>query len=277
LIISEAKDLAKMPSQDCDIHLLMSAVDALRCFARREQMEQAGTDPDRAIYLADGAKGAPNTTKAENVRDSKVTLDGQDMAVVPTVAPKSAGADDVTPETPDAPDAEKSDTSDEVVEPAGTAPVTKAADEAPAPTDPDVLVKALNGALTEDGSLLVKAFSDAFDEDESPLMKALSGALAKEGSPLSKMIAGIVEASAKTTAKSLDSFSERLVQVEAMATPGGPALRRTESERNTARKSDLAFEAARYKALATHTEDHDLRKGYAIKAAQLESEIKTLA
>jgi hypothetical protein len=53
LIISEAQDLAKMPSQDCDIHLLMSAVDALRCFARREQMEQADVDPDRAWLAAD--------------------------------------------------------------------------------------------------------------------------------------------------------------------------------------------------------------------------------
>jgi hypothetical protein len=53
LIISEAQDLAKMPSQDCDIHLLMSAVDALRCFARREQMEQADVDPDKAWLAAD--------------------------------------------------------------------------------------------------------------------------------------------------------------------------------------------------------------------------------
>jgi hypothetical protein len=53
LIISEAQDLAKMPSQDCDIHLLMSAVDALRCFARREQMEQAAVDPDNAWLAAD--------------------------------------------------------------------------------------------------------------------------------------------------------------------------------------------------------------------------------
>lgn len=53
LIISEAQDLAKMPSQDCDIHLLMSAVDALRCFARREQMEQAAVDPDDTWLAAD--------------------------------------------------------------------------------------------------------------------------------------------------------------------------------------------------------------------------------
>lgn len=355
LIISEAKDLAKMPSQDCDIHLLMSAVDALRCFARREAMEQAGDDPDVHLLAAeaDALKGkysaeqlqtmlsdgkamknpngepsypigdaadlknaihavgrgsgdhdairahikkraaalgksdmipdnwktvAPTTTKAENVSDTKVILDGQDMKVVPAEAPdaaKAAGADDATPvETPDAPDVEKSDTP-EVVEPAGEEPVTKAADAAP--TDPDVLVKAFSGALSEDGSLLVKAFSDAFDEAESPLMKALTGALAKEGSPLSKMIAGIVEASAETTAKSLDSFGERLVQVEAMATPGGPALRRTESERNQARKSDLALEARRFKMMATSTEDPDLRRGYATKAAQLEAEYKAIA
>ena len=52
LIISEAKDLAKMPAQSCDIHLLMSAVDALRCFARREQMEQNAINPDDVIMLA---------------------------------------------------------------------------------------------------------------------------------------------------------------------------------------------------------------------------------
>jgi hypothetical protein len=55
LIISEAKDLAKMPAQGCDIHLLMSAVDALRCFARREQMEQNAVDPDSVIMLAAGS------------------------------------------------------------------------------------------------------------------------------------------------------------------------------------------------------------------------------
>lgn len=59
LIISEAKDLAKMPAQSCDIHLLMSAVDALRCFARREQMEQNAVDPDIMMLAADAdiAKG----------------------------------------------------------------------------------------------------------------------------------------------------------------------------------------------------------------------------
>jgi hypothetical protein len=70
LIISEAKDLAEMPAQSCDIHLLMSAVDALRCFARREQMEQNAVDPDSVIYLAVGADALPGTvnTRGELVK-----------------------------------------------------------------------------------------------------------------------------------------------------------------------------------------------------------------
>jgi hypothetical protein len=64
LIISEAKDLAKMPAQSCDIHLLMSAVDALRCFARREQMEQNAVDPDDVIFLAVGEDALPGTVTA---------------------------------------------------------------------------------------------------------------------------------------------------------------------------------------------------------------------
>ncbi|HEX4395173.1 MAG TPA: hypothetical protein VH084_27115, partial [Mycobacterium sp.] len=68
LIISEAQDLAKMPSQDCDIHLLMGAVDALRCFVRREQMEQADVDPDGPIQMAVDSDLAKGKYSAEQLR-----------------------------------------------------------------------------------------------------------------------------------------------------------------------------------------------------------------
>jgi hypothetical protein len=68
LIISEAKDLAKMPAQGCDIHLLMSAVDALRCFARREQMEQNAVDPDIMMLAADADEAKSAKYSADELK-----------------------------------------------------------------------------------------------------------------------------------------------------------------------------------------------------------------
>ncbi|HEX4394180.1 MAG TPA: hypothetical protein VH084_21970, partial [Mycobacterium sp.] len=98
-----------------------------------------------------------------------------------------------------------------------------------------------------------------------------------EKSDLRKMIVDITEASTKSAAKALgDELGARLEKVEAMATPGGPSLRRTEVERVNARKSDLTREVMRYKALANASEDPDLRKGYTQKALQIDAEMKAL-
>lgn len=117
----------------------------------------------------------------------------------------------------------------------------------------------------------------AATEDPETLVKALTCALEKTDNPLRQLFLEIAEAaSAKSVAEAFTDVGARLEKVEAMATPGGPALRRTEIERTEARKNDLATEAARFTALAGNTEDHVLRKGYAAKAAQLAAEIKAL-
>jgi hypothetical protein len=112
-------------------------------------------------------------------------------------------------------------------------------------------------------SLDSQPLKQGFDSDV--LVKAFTAAFSEEDSALRKMFVDIVEASAQATV------------VEQMATPGGPSLRRTETERNQARRTDLANEAARFKMLATVSEDPDLRKGYAAKALALETEVKALA
>lgn len=117
----------------------------------------------------------------------------------------------------------------------------------------------------------------AATEDPDTLVKALTSALEKTDNPLRQLFLDIAEAaSAKSVAEAFTDVGARLEKVEAMATPGGPALRRTEIERTEARKSDLTSEALRFTALANTTEDHVLRKGYAAKAAQLDAEIKAL-
>jgi hypothetical protein len=94
---------------------------------------------------------------------------------------------------------------------------------------------------------------------------------------LNKYISEVVEAETESTKKSVSVLTEEVEKVKSMATPGGPALRQTEIERTNSRVNDLVREVARYKSLASHSDDHDLRKGYATKAAQIEAEIKTLA
>lgn len=115
------------------------------------------------------------------------------------------------------------------------------------------------------------------ESDPEALVKALTAALEKADNPLRKSFTAMIEAATEDTAKSVTALTERLSKVEAMATPGGPALRRSDSERKEAAKADLLAEAARYKALANSAEDRDLRSGYAKKAATLEAQIKALA
>lgn len=121
--------------------------------------------------------------------------------------------------------------------------------------------------------------------DEAALVKAVSAALEKVFStdelekaenPIRKALGDIVSAANESTVKSVNALTERLETVEQMATPGGPALRRTEIENAQSRRNDLTAEVTRYKALATHSEDQILRKGYAQKAAQLEAQIRAV-
>lgn len=62
-----------------------------------------------------------------------------------------------------------------------------------------------------------------------------------------------------------------------MATPGGPALRRTEVEVKKSRQADLLLQAEIEDRKAESTYVPDLKKGYADKARDLRAEAKALA
>jgi hypothetical protein len=291
LVISEAQDLAKMPAQGCDIHLLMSAVDALRCFSRREQAEQSGVDPDQAIYLgadADATKAEVTKAKysAEELR--QMLKDGHAMKGPDGEPDYPIGDEEDLKNAIHAVGRGKGDHADirayivrrakmmgkisEVPSYWTEAGLSFAADADMAKTAEPDAVEADTTKTAEPEA--VKATDVSADPDA--LVKALTAALEKADNPLRKLFVGIVEASTEATAKSLGELGERLVKVEGMATPGGPALRRTEIERVSARKNDLVMQHARYKALAMHATDPIDAKGYGTKAAQLEAEIKAL-
>ena len=284
LIISEAQALANMPAQDCDIQLLMQAVNALRAFSNREKLEGQAIDPDgnmvtlaaeadtvKAKYSADDlrqmlkdgkAMKNPNGDPSYPIGDEEdlknaihaVGRGSGDHSDIRSFIKRRAKAMGKVSMLPDswndagldlAADADTLKISEpEAVEPDASEPdTTKATDVAP---DPDALVKALTNALE------------------------------KADSPLRKQFTSIVEASTEATAKSVTELTERLAKVEQMAVPGGPALRRTEADRNLARKNDLLSEAARYKTLAMQAGDPDLHKGYSQKARELEMQVKAL-
>lgn len=316
LIISEAKDLAKMPAQSCDIHLLMSAVDALRCFARREQMEQNAVDPDSVIMLAADADATKAKYSADELRqmlkDGKAMKnasgdpsypigdksdlsnaihavgrgsgDHDDIRSYIKRRASALGASDMIPEswtkmaeatttkadnvsdsvtdTPAEDVAAVEKTADEVTE--EVAPVVEKSDDSETPAEePDIAKAAV------DTDILVKMCQD-------------------EESALYKTFVGIVEAKTESQVKALneelsatkalnEALSARLDTVEQMATPGGPALRRTDVENKSARKSELERESRHFKSLANAVgEDADLVKGYSQRARVLDAEIKSL-
>lgn len=109
------------------------------------------------------------------------------------------------------------------------------------------------------------------------IMKALAADLSKADNPFRTALETIVQASTEAITKSLAETTDRLAQVEQMAIPGGPARHRTESERTQARVQDLAGEVRKFQTLAATTSDQDLQRGYAVKAARLEDELKALA
>lgn len=309
LIQSEAINLATRPYEDCDILLLMEAVQALRCFICREKMQPGNGDND--ILSAVGALSAPLNLAAD-VDAEKAKYDAEQLRAM-LASGKAMRNPDGDPSYPIGDEEDLNNAIHAVGRGKGDhsairahikkrakalgksnlipdswsgsskttdSEETKMADGAL--TNPDADLgngKALDGVEPEpDTSKTVEPDAEkAAGFDPDVLVKALTGALAEEDSPLRKMFVDIVEASAEATVETLGDLGKRLAQVEQMATPGGPSLRRTEADRNQARKSDLVMEAARFKTLATVAEDLDLRKGYATKAAQLEAEIKAIA
>ena len=326
LIISEAKDLAKMPSQSCDIHLLMSAVDALRCFARREQMEQNAVDPDSVIMLAadvDIAKGKysaeqlramlkegkamknPNGDPSYPIGDKEdlsnaihaVGRGSGDHDAIRSYIKRRAsalGASDMIPDSwkmAEATTTKADNVSDTLT--TDSAPVVdaetaeKAADEVAEEVAPDA-EKSADADDSEADDVTKTSEPDLAKEfDVTPYMALIVETLQDKDSELYGKFTGLIEAETKSIradlTKRLEGHDEdlhdvkaRLEKVEQMATPGGPALRRTEVERVNARKSDLIRQSAHFKALAAATEDEVLRKGYALQAHQFDAEIKAL-
>lgn len=290
LIVSEAQALADMPSQDCDIHLLMSAVDAVRIFSAREKLEQGAIDPDsmvmlsadaevtKAKYTADELKQMLKDGKAmknPNGEPSYPIADKEDLtkaikavgrgsgdhdAIRKYIKRRAAalGASDMIPddwngsnkaadtepvETP-----ESTDTVDTEIEKTADPETTKAV------LDEDALGKAVSAALE-------KLFSsDELEKEDNPIRKTL----------------GAIEASTKTIAETLEAQGERLVKVESMATPNGPARCRTDTEVKKSRQQDLELLARAEERKAAHTHDNDLRQGYLSKAMGLRTEAKAL-
>lgn len=118
------------------------------------------------------------------------------------------------------------------------------------------------------------AADEGYKAAEPDLVKALTGVLKDEDSELRELFKSLLGGA--ETAKALTDIGARLAQVEQMATPGGPALRRTEGEVRKSRNADLLIEADRYKRLSDAAEDADLRRGYLSKAAALTAQAKTL-
>jgi hypothetical protein len=256
LIQSEAGGMVSNPNEDDDIRCLLSAVASLRWYLRRERQEgDIGGMSDAAPYEYAAAATPDEKPAAEVVVKA---ADGEIEKAAKAAVDEAFGelADSVTRprginggdggDGGDAPAAE---------------PITKT-------TDADT----------------VKA---AVVEDEDPgdaLVKALTAALSKADNPLRASFEAIVKAStdaiqesAETTAEAVSDLAARLVKVESMATPGGPALRRTEVERTNARRTDLMVEAARLRSLEANTHDQTLVKGYRLQADALEAEIKAIA
>uniref|UniRef100_UPI003F499592 hypothetical protein n=1 Tax=Pseudonocardia sp. CA-138482 TaxID=3240023 RepID=UPI003F499592 len=289
LIVSEATEMINNPAEDCDIQILLSAVSALRCFIGREQQQSLGENdaaadasPDVMLMAAE-----PDAEKAKYSADQlrKMLKDGQ-------AVPNAAG----DPSFPIA-DGEDLDNAISAVGRSGAAHddvrkyiIGRAKALGQSSKIPDSWSSSgANGgkavepetaepetAKTVDPDTTKATAVDAPAADPDALVKALTSALEKADNPLRTMFVGLIEAATQTTAQSVSELTERLVKVEQMPIPGGPALRRTEAERAQARKADLLARAAQRKTQAQTAEDLDLRRGYAAQAAQLEAQAKAL-
>lgn len=279
LIISEASEMCDNPAEDCDIQILLSAVDALRHFICREQQQAMGADKPVPMFLS----AEPELTKAKYSADQlrQMLKEGKAMR-------NPAGE-------PSYPIGDKKDLQN-AIHAVGRGSgdhnairaYIKRRAKALGATNmlPEDWNSSNKAAEVQETEVLEKAETEEVEEtpevtkDETPqedvLYKAFSAYMEKDDNPLLKSFEAIIEKSMAATATQLGELGERLGRVEEMATPGGPALKRTEGERVEARKQDISNEVRRFKALASNTEDHTLRKGYAAKAAVLEAELKAL-
>jgi hypothetical protein len=299
LIISEASEMADNPAEDCDISILLDAVAALRHFICREQQQAMGADvvkkpipiflaadPDliKAKYSAEQLRQLLKEGKAmrnPNGDPSYPIADKADLSnAIHAVGrgsgdhnsirayikrrAKALGASNMIP------DNWTNGGSDKAVEPDEVKTVET--------DDGSPVIEKVAGGLTTlpDSETAPPEAAKAASVDEESGMDAIFKAFSDENHPFFKHFSAIVEKSTAQTAAQLGELGERLGRVEEMAKPGGPSLKRTEVERDQARKLDLTAEVVRYKALASNAEDRTLRKGYEMKAAALEAEIKTL-
>jgi hypothetical protein len=246
LSASESAELADMPEQAWDIRLLLQAASSLHAFICNERDEELG----------------------------------EAIAGVTTV---SLSAD---------PDAEKADQADDVPVEGEVVKADEPSDDAPAAEDVAALVKAavdeaMKAAVAELTKTLeeARAVEKAAEADlekaagAAPMtpeivLKTVATATGEDDSEIRKIFTAIAE---ESTAKAAGALSARLDVMERMATPNGPVLRRTEQERDAARRNDLEAEVDRLESLAkAANHDPDLRKGYALTAARLKAELKTL-
>lgn len=321
LIISEAQALANMPAQDCDIHLLMAAVDALRLFSMREKLEQGAIDPDSMVCLS----ATPDATKKSKYNAAQMAAmlkngeamanangdpsypiaDADDLekaihAVGRGKGDKSAirahiikrakalGKASMLPDSWTADDTGKSVTPDvakgrtvtiELDGKSYTATLndvpddvekTVAPDEAPEPVEVEKAATVESPVETEEVDTTKSTASDA--------IKSLTGEIAELRELVKSLSSNDTTVKAlETTQVTLGDISARLEQVEKMATPGGPALRRTDVEVRKSRQSDLLLQAEVEERKASATHDNDLRQGYLTKASDLRAEAQALA
>lgn len=276
LVISEAKAMADMPAQDCDIHLLMSAVDALRIFASRERAEQAGQDPMMALSAeADKTKGS----KYDADEMASMLKSGKAMAN-PMGDPSYPIADEE--DLKNAIKAVGRGSGDHGKIRSHIIKRAKALGKADLLPD-DWTDKATEADSTEAPSTektvepdtkdldISKALTGAFEDEESELHKAL-------GSRIENAIEKALSAYTGEISKTFEeNFGARLTMVEKMATPGGPALRRTEAEVKSSRKQDLlALADVELRKADTPGLDRTFRIGYEEKAARLRAEANSL-
>jgi hypothetical protein len=259
------------PDEDADITCLLNAVAALRWYIRRERQEGDGggtsdaapyeymaatPDAEKAIVVK-GQEFSPELVAEVDKAKKKAAERNElgDLAPAGAVTRiKSVSTDQVESIAKQAVDTAFSDLADNVA-------ARRAGDPTPA-------AKAATPETTK---------AETVETDGDALVKALSAALEKADSPLRNAFDTMITKATETTAQAVTELTARLVKVESMAVPGGPALRRTEIERTSARANDLALEVRRFKSLATNATDVDLRQGYTAKAAQLEAEFKALS
>lgn len=297
LIISEAQEMCDNPAEDCDIQLLMEAVQALRCFQHREQQQAMGadvvnkpvlvltTEPDaeKAKYTADqkrqmlkegkamrGPGGEPDYPigDKQDLHDAILAVGrgSGDHNAIRAYIKRRASALGASSMIPDNWTSSGSNTgSGKTVEPEMEKSVEV--------EETEFLEKAADGGIEDVENEDVEKTAEpeavkTVESDGDVLVKALFAALEKADSPLMKSFEAIIEKSMAATAGQLGELSERLCRIEEMPLPGGPSLRRTEIEAKTAEKSDLLRQAALWRIKSENALDKDLVKGYAATAAE---------